>query len=282
MYFRSVRAAGAPQALCHNVTVPTDPNVCTAASASVNNGSSDPDGEAVTVSQAPVGPYHLGSTSPVTLTVKDSKGDLDFCSANVTVVDQQPPNISCPAPVGECTSPSGASVTFSPTVSDNCPGVQQPACVPPSGSVFPLGSTPFSCSVADASGNSNSCSSVVKVQDTTPPTISSVSPNPAVLWPPNHKFVSVKVSIIVKDTCDPNPVCKITGISSNEPILRPGSGHTAPDWQITGNLTANLRAERSGTGTGRIYTLAVQCSDASHNTSSSSTTVRVPHDKGRK
>src|SRR5262249_3785696 len=139
--------------------------------------------------------------------------------------------------------------------------------------------TPFTCNAKDSSGNTNSCSSQVVVRDTTPPTIASVAATPNVLWPPNHMLVPVQVAVSVSDKCDAAPVCKITTISSNEPIDGLGDGDTAPDWQITGNLTANLRAERSGTGTGRVYTLTVQCTDHANNSATATTTVQVPHDQ---
>jgi hypothetical protein len=269
---------GAPIALCKDATVPTDPNVCTAAAASINNGSFDTDGDSLTLTPSPAGPYALGTT-PVTLTVTDTESLSNSCSAKVKVLDQQPPDISCPHPVVECTSPSGAAVTLNPTVSDNCPGVGAAACVPASGSTFPLGTDPFSCHVTDNAGNGNSCSSVVKVQDTTPPVISSLSVSPSTLWPPNHKFVPVTLSVTAQDTCDPNPACTLTGIVSSEPANSDGSGNTSPDFVITGSLSANLRAERDGPGSGRTYTLTVQCTDHSNNTSSTSTTVFVPHNQ---
>lgn len=271
-----------PTALCKNTTVPTDPNLCSAASASVDNGSSDADGDPVTLSQSPGGPYPLGTT-PVTLTVTEPETLSNSCTATVTVVDQQPPTILCPSPVAECTSPSGAVVTFSDTVSDNCPGVQNLGCTPASGSTFPLGTTPFTCNAKDSSNNPSSCNSRVKVVDTTPPTITSVLASPNVLWPPNHKMVSVRVGVSVTDICDPNisSECKIIAVSSNEPVNGTGDGATAPDWQIIGNLTVNLRAERSGTGNGRVYTLTVQCTDASGNSSTKPVTVTVPHDRGK-
>lgn len=269
---------GAPIAMCKNTSAPTDPNVCTAASASIDNGSFDSDGDTLTFTPVPPGPYSLGTT-PVTLTVTDTENLSDSCSASVTVVDQQPPSISCPSPVVECTSPAGAVVTYSPTVSDNCPGVGTPVCAPPSGSTFPLGTDPFSCNVTDASGNSNTCSSVVKVQDTTPPVISSVSASPSMLWPPNHVFVPVTVSVSAHDTCDPNPVCTLIGITSSEPPTGGGSGNTSPDFAITGPLSAKLRAERDGTGPGRTYTLTVQCTDHSGNSSMANTAVFVPHNQ---
>jgi HYR domain-containing protein len=269
---------GAPIAKCKNVTVPTDFNMCTTAVASIDDGSFDTDGDALTYSPSPAGPYSLGSTS-VALTVTDTESLSDSCSGTVTVQDLQVPNISCPSPVVECTSPSGAVVTYSATASDNCPGVGTPSCAPPSGSTFPVGSTPFTCNVTDGSGNANSCSSAVKVQDTTPPIITSVSASPNELWPPNHIMVPIRVSVLAHDTCDPNPVCAVSAISSNQPPLGGGSGNFSPDYQITGPLTVSVRAERDGTKmAGRTYTITINCKDASGNTSlPATTTVFVPH-----
>jgi hypothetical protein len=113
--------------------------------------------------------------------------------------------------------------------------------------------------------------------ETTPPTITSVTATPNVLTPPNHKMVPVTVSVAVTDNCDAAVGCHIVSVSSNEPISGTGDGDTAPDWEITGNLTLNLRAERAGSGTGRTYTITVQCTDNAGNSASSATTVTVPH-----
>jgi hypothetical protein len=70
----------------------------------------------------------------------------------------------------------------------------------------------------------------------------------------------------------------ITSVQSNEPVNGLGDGDTAPDWQITGNHTVSLRAERSGKGSGRIYTITIQATDAAGNMSTPQTvTVKVPH-----
>ena len=75
------------------------------------------------------------------------------------------------------------------------------------------------------------------------------------------------------DLCDGSaPVCTLTDISSNEPINGADDGDTAPDWQIRGDLKARLRAERSGNGSGRIYTLEVTCTDQQGNTQQATTT----------
>jgi hypothetical protein len=126
------------------------------------------------------------------------------------------------------------------------------------------------------------------VVDTTPPIIKSVVAQPNTLWPPNHRLVPVSISATAVDICDASPKCTIASITSNEPILGPGSGHTNPDWVITepgpavspATLGVLLRAERAGGGTGRVYTINVSCSDASGNTTTGNTTVSVVHDQG--
>jgi hypothetical protein len=136
--------------------------------------------------------------------------------------------------------------------------------------------------VSDDQGTSSQCTGTVTVVDNTPPTITSISVNPSVLWPPNHKMVPVSVSVSTRDNCDAKPICGIAPITSNEPINGLGDGDTAPDWEITGDLTVNLRAERSGTGIGRIYTIAITCTDTTGNPSVQNVVVTVPHDQGKK
>jgi len=117
--------------------------------------------------------------------------------------------------------------------------------------------------------------------DVTPPTIGSMSASPNVLWPPNHKFVPVTITTAVSDACDPAPRCAISSVSSSEPVNALGDGNTSPDWIVTGASTLLLRAERSGTGTGRVYTVGTTCTDAAGNGTTGSTTVLVPHDQGK-
>jgi hypothetical protein len=106
----------------------------------------------------------------------------------------------------------------------------------------------------------------------------SLSANPNELWPPNHKMVPV--SLAASDGCDMPPACKIVAVSSNEPINANGDGNTTPDWEITGDLTVKLRAERAGPGVGRIYTLDVECTDLVGDVTNQTITVTVAHDQG--
>jgi hypothetical protein len=111
-----------------------------------------------------------------------------------------------------------------------------------------------------------------QVLDGTPPTIVSVTPSVTSIWPPSTRMVPVSFTVKVTDDIDPAPSCQVAGVTSNE-----GS---SSDWQITGPASVNLRADRSGAGSGRIYVITVRCTDASGNVSTASATVTVPHDQG--
>ena len=150
-----------PVAQCNNVTVSTLLNTCAAASASINNNSFDPENDPLTLTQSPVGPYPLGTTS-VQLTVSDGT-DSNQCTGTVTVVDGQAPTLTCPGnQTATATSSSGAPVSFALTASDNC-GTVIPSCTPTSGSSFLPGSTSVTCTATDGAGLQSSCSFSVQV-----------------------------------------------------------------------------------------------------------------------
>lgn len=106
-----------PVAQCQDLTVPTDPGECSA-DAGVDNGSYDPDGTIVSSVQTPIGPYDLGITAVVTLTVTDDKGASDSCSAMVTVVDDTDPVVQCNSRA--TIKPPDAPISFTATATDNC------------------------------------------------------------------------------------------------------------------------------------------------------------------
>jgi hypothetical protein len=123
-------------------------------------------------------------------------------------------------------------------------------------------------SVTDGQSDPVTQSTTVTVVDTSAPTISKLSVDSNMLWPPNHKMVAVRVSAIVTDSCDPAPKYKIVSVISNEP--------GADEFQVTGDLTVNLRAERNGPGSGRVYTITVQAADSVGNSVNRDVTVSVP------
>jgi len=121
--------------------------------------------------------------------------------------------------------------------------------------------------------------------DTTPPEIS-VSVDPDELWPPNHRMKTITATVTATDNCDPSPSIALTSIVSDELDDGLGDGDTPVDIQDAEigeeDDVFSLRAERSGVGDGRVYTIAYTATDASGNSSSAEATVTVPHDKGKK
>lgn len=100
-----------PVALCQDITVCTDPGTCeaTVEAADVDAGSYDPDGDPITMTIAPSGPYPLGQTI-VVLTVTDPLGESDSCEATITVVDCEAPSVECVPttnPAGKVVPPAG-------------------------------------------------------------------------------------------------------------------------------------------------------------------------------
>jgi len=118
-----------------------------------------------------------------------------------------------------------------------------------------------------------------KIKDTTAPVITSLSTNAPVLWPPNHKMVAVTVSALASDLVGVTSL-KIISVTSSEPDNGPGDGNTVGDAVITGPLSVSLRAERSGKGNGRTYTITVEARDAAGNASTKTCTVFVPKSQG--
>ncbi len=220
--------------------------------------------------------FPLGITI-VTFTATDVSGNIATATTTVTVVDTTPPVLTnVPEPVSvEQTSRDGTPVALPlPTATDICDA--SPLVESDAPAVFPLGTTTVTFTATDDSGNV--ATTTVAVVDTTPPRIDSVRANPATLWPPNHKMVSVKVTPDVFDICDAAPACRILSVRSSEPVTGRGD-KTSPDWKITGDLSVLLRAERSGRGKGRVYTVKVECVDDSGNASRATGTVKVPHDR---
>ncbi|NII26823.1 CHRD domain-containing protein [Pseudoflavitalea sp. X16] len=109
-------------------------------------------------------------------------------------------------------------------------------------------------------------------------TIANLHTDPCLLWPPNHKMRDVKVHYTAGDNCPDFGGCELS-VTSNEAVNGSGDGNTSPDWEVIDDHHVRLRAERSGNGNGRVYTIKVTCRDPLGDTFSRSTTVIVPHDR---
>ena len=264
-----------------DINANTDPNVCTA---NVTFAATT----TVAGTPASVIYYRIGNTaitSPrifplgtttVIATALNGRG-YDSCSFKVIVKDAQPPVITCPANItrpndaGQC----GAIVNYTVTASDNCTSSVTVTVQPASGSFFAVGTTTVTAKATDGAGNTSTCSFTVTVNDVEPPVIHDLTVSPRVIWPPNHKMRNVTMDYTSTDNC-PGPIsCQIT-VTSDEPANGTGDGDTGPDSDVLNDHHLKLRAERSGSGDGRVYTLKVTCTDAHGNTASGTRTVLVP------
>ena len=185
--------------------------------------------------------------------------------------------------IREAVGASGAPVTYTGgTAIETTSGLNGAVvCVPASGSLFSIGTSTVTCSAADLAGNASSATFTVTVRDTTPPVISATTPSTGQLWPPNHQMVPLTIAVAVTDIAS-TAACTVTGVTSNEPQNGLGDGDTPNDWLLTGGLNLQLRSERAGNGNGRVYTVAVRCTDGFGNETTASTTVGVAKSQGKK
>jgi len=135
-----------PVALVTDVIVSA--NASCQADTSIDDGSFDPDGDDITLTQVPSGPYPLGDTE-VELTVSDGQ-ESDSASATVTVNDTTSPEITAPADISQgATGPLTEVDIGEATASDNCSVIitnDAPASFAP-------GTTTVTWSATDGSGN---------------------------------------------------------------------------------------------------------------------------------
>ena len=265
-----------------NIVIPTDPGMCSAG-VTYNVGATDNCPGVAVVSNPPSGSVFPKGVTTVTSIATDASGNRATGTFTVTVEDREKPTLGLPANIVKPTDPGQCSavVSYTVTATDNCPGMPPIIIDPPPGSVFPKGTTTVTVKATDASGNTATGTFTVTVEDKENPVITNISAIPSTLWPPNHKMVDVTVNYNVSDNCSQAPTCTLS-VASNEPIDGTGDGDTSPDWVIVDAHHVKLRAERAGSGNGRIYTITTACTDASGNPSSQIVTVPVPHDQGKK
>lgn len=142
--------------------------------------------------------------------------------------------------------------------------------------------TSFTCTAASAGGTS-SHTVTVKVDKTAPQLTCSATPG--LLWPPNHQLVPVNTTVSVVDNTAGPAGFTLASVTSNEPDAGLGLDDVPNDiqgWTAgTADVEGQLRAERSDSGTGRIYTVTYEGADHAGNTASCSTVVAVPHDQSK-
>jgi predicted extracellular nuclease len=114
------------------------------------------------------------------------------------------------------------------------------------------------------------------VCDVIAPTFDQLTVSPEVLSPPNHKYVDVTTTVVASDNSGIAPTVSLLSVTSNEPDNGQGDGNTVDDIVIVDDFNFQLRAERSGQGDGRIYTITYEIADACGNIAVESVFVTVP------
>ncbi|MGH8060151.1 MAG: hypothetical protein ACREOH_23420 [Candidatus Entotheonellia bacterium] len=109
-----------------------------------------------------------------------------------------------------------------------------------------------------------------------PPQCQLAQATPASLWPPNHKLLAVGI-VGVSDPNNDQVTSSVTGVAQDEPTNGLGDGDTAPDAVLNPNGSVLVRAERSDTGNGRVYTVSFAATDGAGGECAGAVTVCVPH-----
>ncbi|XP_072025661.1 uncharacterized protein [Amphiura filiformis] len=131
----------------------------------------------LTAGQQPGSDFVLGEHS-VTYLATDEAGNQNSCTFTVLVVDQEPPEMSCPDDIEERArdGENVASISWSiPSVSDNSGGesiILQLTEGQDPGSDFVIGNHSVTYLATDEAGNQNSCTFTVLVVDQEPPEMS--------------------------------------------------------------------------------------------------------------
>ena len=105
-------------------------------------------------------------------------------------------------------------------------------------------------------------------------------PSKELLWPPDHKFHAITIQGVTDADGGDSITILVDSITSDEePAAALGAGGVfkVPDATGIGESIANLRAERSGVGNGRVYHIHFTASDGNGGTCQGTVQVAVPH-----
>lgn len=207
-----------------------------------------------------------------------------------------PPNVAPIAVAGpdqaaECATHAGSSVTLTSAGSLDSDGQitlyewfedgRLIATGPAPTVTLAFGTHTILLRTTDDDGGTNDDVVIVAIRDTRAPAVAMLISR-TTLWPPNHTMHVVSRGVSASDVCDPSPVVLVS-VTSDEPVNGLGDGDTAPDWSVQQTAPAvfdvSVRAERSGLGDGRVYTIGAVATDRAGNSASAGGTVTVPHNQ---
>jgi hypothetical protein len=113
------------------------------------------------------------------------------------------------------------------------------------------------------------------------PDCSNASPSKSSLSKANQKMHEITITGVTDPNSNPISI-NIDGIRQDEAVVGPRHGTSAPDGSGVGTSTAFVRAERDGSGDGRVYEIAFTASDGNAGICTGTVFVEVSHDQGKK
>lgn len=141
------------------------------------------------------------------------------------------------------------------------------------------GTDSFTYEVCDTGGLCDSATVTIEVTPVNDaPDCASAFASPASIWPPNHQMVSISVLGVTDADADEISIM-ITGITSSEADNAGGDGNTSGDTAGVGTNTAQVRAERAGGGSGRVYVISFTADDGQGGICDGTVMVSAPHDQ---
>ena len=164
-----------PQVVCNNITVALDATGnAVITSADIDAGSTDNCSSSANLTYS-VSPNTFDcddvGVQVVTLTITDEYGNSDFCTASVTITDDEPPTAICQDITIQLDAAGNASITAADIdngSSDNC-GIQSMSVTPSTFTCAAVGGNPVQLTVTDVNGNVSTCNATVTVEDNIPP-----------------------------------------------------------------------------------------------------------------
>ncbi|MBK8955017.1 MAG: HYR domain-containing protein [Saprospiraceae bacterium] len=230
-----------PSIVCTpDITMNADANTCGKVLVLPNPTQTNNCNTGVTYSNNAPPVFPVGMTL-VIFTAQDSCGNTATCTTKVTIIENVPPEITCPADAtiscGDDTqdlTPYGTA-----TATDNCPGVVITETVTRNLNICDIGTITRKFVAIDASGNRDSCTQTITVQNLDP------LDEADIIWPPSP------VTVGECDLFDPN----ITGIPGFD-----SSGISCLRANIT-YIDTNLCEIRNDCEWERTWTVYDTCSD---------------------
>ncbi|MCI0633904.1 MAG: PKD domain-containing protein, partial [Actinobacteria bacterium] len=215
---------------------------------------------------------------------------LALFAAPAAAAQAQPVANAGPDQEINCALESGVEVTLNGSASTGSlgyswtDGTQTATGVTPK-LTLPPGEYTFTLTVTDGTGATSTDDVEIVVNPDEAPEIV-LKDHSTLLWPPNHKthpFAAEDLVDEVIDDCSnvPNEAVYFTRATSDEPDDGKGDGNTRDDVSFAENCgEAYVRAERAGTGSGRVYELFLQVADdAGHPSAEAKFRVKVTHDQ---